>query len=108
PLIPSVPLPEQLTKPHSAVIGCLVASADRIAEIRRHRAMLLSDRDLDDYTDRDRITAEIAHTRRICAKYRWPVIDVTRRSIEESAATIIKLLNDQRAQEAQAVHGSDG
>ncbi|MEE8252421.1 MAG: kinase/pyrophosphorylase, partial [Hyphomicrobium sp.] len=52
--------------------------------------------------------AEIAHTRRICAKYRWPVIDVTRRSIEESAATIIKLLNDQRAQEAQAVHGSDG
>ncbi|MCK5496805.1 MAG: kinase/pyrophosphorylase, partial [Hyphomicrobiaceae bacterium] len=108
PLIPSVPLPEQLTKPHSAFIVCLVASADRIAEIRRHRAMLLSDRDLDDYTDRDRITAEIAHTRRICAKYRWPVIDVTRRSIEESAATIIKLLNDQRAQETEAVHGSDG
>jgi regulator of PEP synthase PpsR (kinase-PPPase family) len=108
PLIPSVALPEQLTKPHSAFIVCLVASADRIAEIRRHRAMLLSDRDLDDYTDRDRITAEIAHTRRICAKYRWPVIDVTRRSIEESAATIIKLLNDQRAQQTEAVHGSDG
>jgi hypothetical protein len=70
--------------------------------------MLLSDRDLDDYTDRDRITAEIAHTRRICAKHRWPVIDVTRRSVEESAATIIKLLHDQRAQEAEAVHGSDG
>jgi hypothetical protein len=108
PLIPSVPLPEQLTKPHSAFIVCLVASADRIAEIRRNRAMLLSDRDLDDYTDRDRITVEIAHTRRICAKYRWPVIDVTRRSIEESAATIIKLLNDQRARKTEAVHGSDG
>ena len=70
--------------------------------------MLLSDRDLDDYTDRDRITAEIAYSRRICAKHRWPVIDVTRRSIEESAATIIKLLHDQRAKETEAVHGSDG
>jgi regulator of PEP synthase PpsR (kinase-PPPase family) len=107
PLIPSVTLPEQLTKQHSAFIVCLVASADRIAEIRRHRAMLLTDRNLNDYTDRDLIAAEIAHTRRICAKHRWPVIDVTRRSIEESAATIIKLLHDQRANAAEAVYGND-
>jgi regulator of PEP synthase PpsR (kinase-PPPase family) len=102
-----VTLPEQLTKQHSAFIVCLVASADRIAEIRRHRAMLLTDRNLNDYTDRDLIAAEIAHTRRICAKHRWPVIDVTRRSIEESAATIIKLLHDQRAHAAEAVNGNE-
>jgi regulator of PEP synthase PpsR (kinase-PPPase family) len=101
PLVPSIPLPEQLTKPHTAFVVCLIASPDRIAEIRRHRAMLMSDRDLGDYVDRDRITAEIAYSRRICAKHRWPVIDVTRRSVEESAATILKLLHDRGARAAE-------
>ncbi len=94
PLVPSIPLPESLTQPHSAFVVCLIASPDRIAEIRRNRAMLLGDRNLDDYVDRDRISAEVAYSRRICAKHRWPVIDVTRRSVEESAATILKLLHD--------------
>lgn len=97
PIVPSIPLPAALTEPHTAFIVCLVASADRIAEIRRNRALMLSDRDLDDYVDRGRIAAEIAYSRKICAKHGWPLIDVTRRSIEESAATIIKLLHDRRA-----------
>jgi [pyruvate, water dikinase]-phosphate phosphotransferase / [pyruvate, water dikinase] kinase len=97
PLVPSIPLPESLTQPHSAFVVCLIASPDRIAEIRRNRAMMLADRNLDDYVDRDRITAEIAYSRRICAKHRWPVIDVTRRSVEESAATILKFLHDRDA-----------
>ncbi len=97
PLVPSLPLPESLTQPHGAFVVCLIASPERIAEIRRHRAMMLGDRDLDEYVDRDRITAEIAYSRRICAKHRWPVIDVTRRSVEESAATILKLLHDRDA-----------
>jgi regulator of PEP synthase PpsR (kinase-PPPase family) len=80
---------------------CLIASPDRIAEIRRNRAMLLSDRNLDDYVDRERISAEIAYSRRICAKNRWPVIDVTRRSVEESAATILKLLHDKSARQGE-------
>jgi [pyruvate, water dikinase]-phosphate phosphotransferase / [pyruvate, water dikinase] kinase len=101
PLVPTIPLPESLIKPHSAFIVCLIASPDRIAEIRRHRAMLLGNRKLDDYVDRDRITAEIAYSRRICAKHRWPVIDVTRRSVEESAATILKLLHDQQTHHAE-------
>jgi regulator of PEP synthase PpsR (kinase-PPPase family) len=103
PLVPSIPLPEALTKPHSAFVVCLIASPDRIAEIRRHRAMMLADRNLEEYVDRDRINAEIAYSRRICAKHRWPVIDVTRRSVEESAATILKLLHDRQAGEV----GSD-
>jgi [pyruvate, water dikinase]-phosphate phosphotransferase / [pyruvate, water dikinase] kinase len=105
PLVPQVPLPEPLTQPHSAFVVCLIASPDRIAEIRRHRAMLLADKNLDDYIDRDRITAEIAYSRRICAKHRWPVIDVTRRSVEESAATILKLLHDRDTHQGE---DSDG
>ncbi len=97
PLVPSVPLPKSLTEPHTAFVVCLVASAERIAEVRRNRAMLLSDRDLTTYVDRDLIAAEVAYSRKICAKHGWPVIDVTRKSIEESSATIIKLLNDRRS-----------
>ncbi|CFX09805.1 putative pyruvate, phosphate dikinase regulatory protein [Candidatus Filomicrobium marinum] len=96
PIVPSIPLPAVLSEPHTALVVCLVAQADRISEVRRNRAMLLADRDLGDYVDRDMILAEIAHSRRICAKHGWPVIDVTRRSIEETAATIIKLLHDRR------------
>ncbi len=101
PLVPAIPLPESLTQPHTAFIVCLIAAPERIAEIRRHRAMMLADRNLGDYVDRDRITAEIAYSRRICAKNRWPVIDVTRRSVEESAATILKLLHDRDARLAE-------
>jgi [pyruvate, water dikinase]-phosphate phosphotransferase / [pyruvate, water dikinase] kinase len=108
PLVPSIPVPEQLMQPHSAFIVCLIASPERISEIRRHRAMLLGDRNLGDYVDRERISAEIAFTRRICAKHRWPVIDVTRRSVEESAATIIKLLHDRQARENEERTEHDG
>ena len=63
--------------------------------------MMLADRNLEDYVDRDRITAEIAYSRRLCAKYHWPMIDVTRRSVEESAATILKLLHDKDARQGE-------
>lgn len=100
PIVPSIPLPPALSDEHSAFVVCLVAQADRIAEVRRNRAMVLGDRNLDTYVDRDTILAEIAHSRRICARQGWPVIDVTRRSVEETAATIIKLLHDRQTSHA--------
>jgi regulator of PEP synthase PpsR (kinase-PPPase family) len=103
PLVPQVALPARLTEPHNAFIVCLIANADRIAEVRRNRAALLADRDLETYVDRDLISAEIAYTRRIAAKYGWPVIDVTRRSIEESASMILKLLHDRKEAGSAAI-----
>jgi len=96
PLVPSIPLPSALSEPHSAFVVCLIASPDRIADIRRNRAVLMGDKNLDDYVDRSRITSEISYSRKICAEHGWPVIDVTRRSVEESAATIIRLLQDKK------------
>jgi [pyruvate, water dikinase]-phosphate phosphotransferase / [pyruvate, water dikinase] kinase len=96
PLVPSIPLPAALTEPHGSFIVCLVAAAERIAEIRRNRVRLLSDRNLETYVDINEIQAEIAYTRRLAARHGWPVIDVTRRSIEETAATIIKLYHDRQ------------
>ena len=97
PLVPQVLLPDQLLKPHSAFVVCLIASADRVSEVRRNRAMLLADRDLESYVDRDAISAEIAYSRKVSAANSWPIIDVTRRSIEETATMILKLLHDRKA-----------
>ena len=102
PIVMSVPLPPALFEPHSAFVVCLTASADRIAAIRRNRARLLGDRNLEDYVDEMQIAQEIAHSRKLCTKQKWPVIDVTRRSVEETAATILKLYHD-RFGEADAV-----
>jgi [pyruvate, water dikinase]-phosphate phosphotransferase / [pyruvate, water dikinase] kinase len=103
PLVPSLPFPEQLIrKPHKAFVACLIASPDRISEIRRNRSDTLSDRQLEDYIDRTSIAEEISYSRKICARHGWPVIDVTRRSVEETAATIIQLMQD-RERETEAV-----
>ena len=98
PLVPEIPLPVALTEPHSAFVVCLVASVDRITEVRRNRALLMSDRDINAYADRTQITEEIAYSRRICADHGWPVIDVTRKSVEETAATVILMMNDRRSE----------
>ena len=108
PLVPSIELPPQLTEPHTAFIVGLVASPDRIAEIRRNRVQLLADRDLDDYTDRTQIANEIAYSRRLCSKHGWPVIDVTRKSVEETAATIISLLQEREEQNRPDGEGEHG
>ena len=102
PLVPGIALPEALTQPHRAFVVGLVASADRIAEVRRNRVQLMGDRNLDDYVDRGQITEELVHSRRLCARHGWPVIDVTRRSVEETAATIIRLMHDREEAAASA------
>ena len=107
PIVPGLPFPEEIGGDHSAFVACLIASPDRIAEVRRNRALLIGDRDLDDYVDRSRIAAEIAITRKLCAKHGWPVIDVTRRSVEETAATIIRLMQDKETDEQAETEGAE-
>ncbi|MGE8940552.1 pyruvate, water dikinase regulatory protein [Leptospira interrogans] len=105
PIVPPIALPPELAEPHSAFVVCLVASPERIAEIRRNRVRLMSDRNLDDYVDREQIAQEVQHSRRLCARHGWPVIDVTRRSVEETAATIVKLFHDRELKNADAEEG---
>lgn len=96
PIVADLPLPPALTGNHNAFVVCLVASVDRIAEIRRNRVRLMSDRNLDEYVNREQIAQELTYSRRLCARYGWPVIDVTRRSVEETAVTILKLYHERR------------
>jgi regulator of PEP synthase PpsR (kinase-PPPase family) len=90
PLIPDLPLTPQLEEVKDVFVVGLIASADRISQVRRNRVLALADRDLNEYVDRDLIEEEITYTRRLCSRNGWPVIDVTRRSVEETAAAILK------------------
>jgi hypothetical protein len=97
PLVPGGELPPQLEAPGNAFVVGLVASADRIAQVRQNRVIEHAHHHLEDYVDRETIAAEIAQTRALCARHGWPIIDVTRRSIEETAAAIIRLYHDREA-----------
>ena len=101
PLVPGVslsPSVERLTRP--LVVG-LFATPERIVQIRQNRLLGLKvERDDDQYIDRQAVTEEVAASRRLCAKHNWPLIDVTRRSIEETAAAVLALLGERRRHRA--------
>ena len=90
---------------HPFVVG-LVTGVDRLVQVRRNRLLTLNQAPDTDYVDEEKVKAEIAYARRIFADNGWPVIDVTRRSIEESAAAIINLYNER--QQHDAVQKEDG
>jgi regulator of PEP synthase PpsR (kinase-PPPase family) len=95
-------LPPQIEEETKAFVVALVASPERIAQVRHNRVIEHAHSHLADYVDRDAIAAEIAQTRQLCARHGWPIIDVTRRSIEESAAAIIRLYHDREAPALEA------
>jgi regulator of PEP synthase PpsR (kinase-PPPase family) len=96
PLVPNVPLPPELDRLKKPLVVGLVASAERIIQIRQNRLLSLKADDETPYVDPDSVADEIMQSRRLCARKGWPVIDVTRRSIEETAAAILDLLRDHR------------
>jgi len=99
PLVPGTPIPPQLEQLNQPLVVGLLASPERIVQIRQNRLLgLKAQRDDGLYVDRDAVTEEIAFSRRLCAKHNWPLIDVTRRSIEETAAAVLRLLSDRRRQ----------
>jgi regulator of PEP synthase PpsR (kinase-PPPase family) len=96
PLVPNIPLPPELENARKPLIVGLIASADRIVQIRQNRLLSLRADDDTAYVDPDAVADEVTQSRRLCARKGWPVIDVTRRSIEETAASILDLLRDHR------------
>jgi regulator of PEP synthase PpsR (kinase-PPPase family) len=99
PMVPGIPLPEALDKPNCPVVG-LTLDPQSLIDIRRHRLRMLGTHntvgqapDRGDYTDLEAVTAELLWAKRLCTSRGWPVIDVSRRSIEETAATIIQLMD---------------
>jgi len=100
PFVPGVPLPAELLAAKQPLIVGLTNDPERLIQLRRHRLEVLHHDYPGGYTDIDEVRAEVREARRVFAERRWPVIDVTRRSIEETAASIMKLLARK--------HGLDG
>jgi len=97
PLVPGVPLPPSLEHLRQPLVIGLYASPERIVQIRQNRLLgLNAHRDDHLYVDREAVAEEVAFSRRLCAKHSWPSIDVTRRSIEETAAAVLTLLAERR------------
>ena len=96
PLVPGVAVPDALAGARKPLIVGLVASPDRIVQIRQNRLLSLRADNDTDYVDRERVAEEIAMSRRLFSRNGWPVIDVTRRSIEETAAAILDFYRDHR------------
>lgn len=99
PLVPGIPLPENLENLKGPLIVGLVASPQRIAQIRRNRLLSLNEESQTSYADKDVIAEELVYARKLCTKNDWPLIDVTRRSIEETAAAILNLFHDRQKRE---------
>jgi regulator of PEP synthase PpsR (kinase-PPPase family) len=97
PLVPGVQLSPGIERlKHPLIVG-LYASPERVVQIRQNRLLSLkAHRDDDKYIDREAVAEEIAASRRLCGRHNWPLIDVTRRSIEETAAAILALLGERR------------
>jgi regulator of PEP synthase PpsR (kinase-PPPase family) len=99
PLVPGVLLPSRIEVLVRPLVVGLFASPERIVQIRQNRLLSLKALHEDDqYVDRKAVAEEVAFSRRLCAKHNWPLIDVTRRSIEETAAAVLKLLAERRRQ----------
>lgn len=91
PLVPGVALPDGLTELTRPLIVGLTQDPRRLAEVRRHRLEMLNERNETDYADTDKVAEEIRLAQRLFHQHGWPIIDVSRKSIEEVAATILKM-----------------
>ncbi len=92
PLVPGIDVPASVYEANNPLIVALVASAERILQVRENR-LLAFGQELNDasYVDRASIMEELAWTRRLCKQNGWPMIDVSKRSIEETSAAILAL-----------------
>ena len=91
PIVPGMELPPELEGLEGPLIIGLTASPKRIVDIRRHRLLSLRQDSETEYIDLDLVKDELTTARKLFSRYEWPVIDVTRRSIEETAAAILNL-----------------
>ena len=100
PLVPGADPPDQLLNTHRALVVGLVVSPDRLIQIRRNRLLSLNEGRESSYVDQDAVRDETIRARRLFEKHGWPIIDVTRRSVEETAAAVINLLNAKKTASA--------
>jgi len=93
PFVPGCPLPQQLFGADMPLIVGLIKDPNQLVQIRKNRLRMPNQDQLTDYVDSETVTQEVGEARRLFQKNQWPIIDVTRRSVEEAAASIIQMLH---------------
>lgn len=91
PYVPGCPLPEELMTLERPLVVGLTKDPRQLVHIRRNRLKMLNQAEETDYVDLETVTREVTEARKLFAEKRWPVIDVTRKSIEEVAATVMQM-----------------
>jgi regulator of PEP synthase PpsR (kinase-PPPase family) len=92
PLVNENSIPQNLKdNPKITCVVGLTTEAERLVDIRKNRMITLKEKDNTSYTDIKKIREEVESAKKTFAKYKWPTIDVTRKSVEEVAASIIKI-----------------
>lgn len=99
PYVPGVILPDNVEKLKNPLVVGLTINSEVLAQIRRNRMLSLKENENNEYTDIEKIEEELLEARKYFTKHKWPVIDVTRRSVEETAATIIQYYQRMRGEE---------
>jgi len=100
PLVPGIPIPHQLETLKKPLVVSLHATPERLIQVRQNRLLGIGKIGEDNYIDRQSVTEEVAFARKLSAKFDWALLDVSRRSIEETAAAIMKLYADRQRQKA--------
>jgi regulator of PEP synthase PpsR (kinase-PPPase family) len=100
PLVPGIPLPHQLENLKKPLVVSLHATPERLIQVRQNRLLSMGagPSSGEEYIDRQAVADEVAYARRLSAKFNWAQLDVTRRSIEETAAAVLKLYTDRARQ----------
>ena len=95
PLVNDMSIPKGIMKSKTLCVIGLTTEAERLYDIRRNRLNSLKENEASDYTNLEKIRLEVEQSKRIFKKNKWPTIDVTRKSVEETAASIIKIFEIQ-------------
>jgi hypothetical protein len=93
PIVPGSPLPDELMETSRPLIVGLTNDAKQLVQIRRNRLRMLNQNEETDYIDPVTVAREINDSRKLFTRNGWPIIDTTRKSIEEVAATVINMYN---------------
>ena len=93
PLVLDQKIPEELKFNKTSCIVGLVADPERLSDIRRNRVAIMKEHKLKDYTNLESIKKEVEDSKSLFKRNNWPIIDVTRRSVEETAASILKIID---------------
>ncbi len=100
PIVPNLPLPPDLQQLAKPLIVGLTTNPKRLVDVRRNRLLSMNQKEDTDYIDIERVEEEVLYAKRLYARNQWPFIDVTRRSIEETAAAVLNLLASKQAEKS--------